>query len=50
MPRTSRYSETADQAALTAVFDIRLALRAPSFEKFYRDFKLVCQEAKLAEL
>ncbi len=49
MPRTSKYSETADQAALTAVFDINLALRAPSFEKFYRDFKGVCQEAKLAQ-
>jgi hypothetical protein len=49
MPRTSKYSETADQAALTALFDIGLALRTPSFDKLYRDFKRLCLEAKAAE-
>lgn len=32
-----RYSETADQAALTAVFDLDLARRADSFDKCYRE-------------
>jgi hypothetical protein len=31
------YKETLDQPALTAVFDIDAALKAPSFEKLYRD-------------
>jgi len=49
MLRTSKYSETADQAALTALFDVRLALKAPSFEKLYRDLKRLCTEAKAVE-
>ena len=46
MPSTSRYSETADQPALTAAFDIQLARRAPSFDKLYRDFESICREAR----
>ena len=49
MPQASKYSETADQAALTAVFDIKLAQKAPSFDKLYRDFKRVCIEAQAAQ-
>jgi Domain of unknown function (DUF4276) len=46
MPRSTKYSETADQAALTAVFNITLARRAPSFDKLYRDVERVCREAR----
>ena len=46
MPITSKYSPTADQPALTAVFDLTLAQRAPSFEKLYRDFKRLCVNAQ----
>jgi hypothetical protein len=46
MPRTSKYSETTDQAALTAVFNLALARKAPSFDKLYRDFERVCREAQ----
>jgi hypothetical protein len=49
MPHTSKYSETADQAALTAVFNITLARRAPSFDKLYRDFERICLEARDAQ-
>jgi hypothetical protein len=49
MPRTSKYSETTDQAALTAVFDVGLARRAPSFDKLYRDFEQLCLNAKAVE-
>jgi hypothetical protein len=49
MPRTSKYSETADQPALTAIFDLARARKAPSFDKLYREFQLMCQAAKLAE-
>jgi hypothetical protein len=49
MPPTSKYSETADQAALTAVFDLTLARRAASFDKPYRDFERLCREAKAAD-
>jgi hypothetical protein len=31
------YSETADQPALTALFDLQAARRADSFDKCYRD-------------
>jgi hypothetical protein len=49
MPPTSKYSETADQAALTAVFDVGLARRAPSFDKLYRDFEQICLNARAVE-
>jgi hypothetical protein len=38
MPRNRKYVETADQAALTAVFDFNLARqRSDSFDKCYRE-------------
>jgi hypothetical protein len=37
MPRNRRYGETADQAALTSVFDMQAARRADSFDKCYRE-------------
>jgi hypothetical protein len=37
MPRNRRYGETADQAALTSVFNIQAARRADSFDKCYRE-------------
>ena len=37
MPSGTRYSETSDQAALTAVFDMTAARRADSFDKCYRE-------------
>ncbi len=33
------YSETVDQAKLTAVFDLEAARRSPSFDKLIRDFE-----------
>lgn len=48
MPPTSKYSETADQAAFTATFDLARARRAPSFDKLWREIEHVCQNA-LAE-
>ena len=37
MPQGIRYSETSDQAALTAVFDMEAARVADSFDKCYRE-------------
>lgn len=37
MPRGRRYSETTDQPAFTAVFDMNIARRADSFDKCYRE-------------
>ncbi len=37
MPQGIRYSETSDQAALTAVFDMSAARRTDSFDKCYRE-------------
>lgn len=37
MPRGRGYSETVDQKALTAVFDMQAARRADSFDKCYRE-------------
>ncbi len=37
MPRSRPYTETEDQPALTAEFDMQEAQRAPSFEKCYRE-------------
>lgn len=37
MPRGKCYSETSDQAALTAVFDMDAARNADSFDKCYRE-------------
>lgn len=49
LPPTSRYSETADQAALTSSFDIALARRAPSFDKLWREVEGICQHARSLE-
>lgn len=45
LPPTSKYSETADQAALTAAFDMTLARRVPSFDKLWREVEAICQQA-----
>ncbi len=37
MPRNRPYSETVDQPALTATFDLQAARRAASFDKCYRE-------------
>lgn len=34
-----KYSETVDQPALTSIFDINEARRAPSFDKCYREIE-----------
>lgn len=39
MPRTQPYSETTDQPALTALFDMKRARRADSFDKCYREIE-----------
>jgi hypothetical protein len=46
MPRNRKYSETADQPALTAAFDLGLARqRSPSFDKCYREIERLLAEA-----
>lgn len=42
--RPRRYRETLDQPALTAVFDMQAARRAPSFDKMVRDVTALLQE------
>lgn len=37
MPPGRSYQETLDQPALTAIFDLQAAKRAPSFDKLWRD-------------
>lgn len=37
-----RYSETLDQPALTAKFDLQAARRAPAFDRFYKRFGHFC--------
>jgi uncharacterized protein DUF4276 len=39
MPQNRKYSETIDQPALAACFDLSLARKAPSFDKFCRESK-----------
>lgn len=48
MPQTTRYSETVDQPAFSALFDLRRARRAPSFDKFCREIEEICREASLS--
>jgi hypothetical protein len=44
MPKGFRYSETTDQAALTAAFDMQIARRLDSFDKCYREiFKMLSE-------
>lgn len=38
------YRETRDQAALAAAFDIEVARRAPSFDKFYREIERLLRD------
>ena len=47
MPFSSKYSETVDQPALSAVFDLSLARKAPSFDKFCREVEQICRQASL---
>jgi hypothetical protein len=46
MPPNSKYSETADQPAFAAAFDLTLARQAPSFDKLYRELERICREAR----
>ena len=46
MPRGTSYSETADQAAFTAIFDMEVARRADSFDKCFRDISKMLRELK----
>lgn len=46
MPAGVCYSETTDQAALTAVFDMQAARRADSFDKCYREIYQMLSELR----
>jgi hypothetical protein len=46
MPPTRKYSETTDQAAFAATFDLTRARRAPSFDKLWRGIEHISQEAR----
>jgi hypothetical protein len=46
MPPTRRYSETADQAAFAATFNLNRARRAPSFDKLWREIERICQDVR----
>ena len=46
MPRDQPYSETLDQAALSAVFDLEAARSAPSFDKLWRDVTALLEAAQ----
>jgi hypothetical protein len=49
MPKTRKYSETADQAALTARFDMVIARqRSSSFDKLWRELEAICKQARNA--
>lgn len=43
MPRGRSYAETADQAALTSLFDLEMARRSDSFDKCYRDVRTMLE-------
>jgi hypothetical protein len=46
MPLKSKYSETADQPCLAAIFNTDLARqKSPSFEKLCREFETICRLA-----
>lgn len=49
LPPASKYSETADQAALTSAFDMALARRAPSFDKLWREIEIMCTHAVVTQ-
>ncbi len=44
MEAGNRYSETVDQPALTAIFDLQSARQSPSFDRFYRRFGGFCDQ------
>jgi hypothetical protein len=44
MPPGRKYRETVDQPALSAVVDLNLAARSPSFAKLQRDVVRICRE------
>ena len=46
MPPGQPYRETIHQAALSAVFDLNSARKAPSFDKLWRDIRSLTQAAK----
>lgn len=46
MPLGASYSETADQSAFTALFDMEIARRADSFDKCYRDISNMLRALK----
>ena len=46
MSRDQPYSETLDQAALTAVFNLQAARSAPSFDKLWRDVTALLEAAE----
>ena len=47
-PAAFKYSETVDQVALAATFDLELAKRARSFRKLCAEIERICQSAKAA--
>jgi hypothetical protein len=50
LPPTSKYSPNADQAALTATFDMTLAKKTRSFRKLWKEVEGICQHARTLEL
>jgi len=46
MPAGTCYSETTDQAALTAIFDMQAARRADSFDKCFREIFRMLSELR----
>ena len=48
MPNGVSYSETDDQPAFTAIFDMAAARRADSFDKCYRDVSKMLRALKEA--
>jgi hypothetical protein len=50
MPEGRIYSETEDQAALTAVFDIETARTADSFDKFFREIDRMLRQLQISNV
>jgi hypothetical protein len=49
MPRDGSYSETEDQPAPTAIFDLNAARKADSFDKCFRDIERILRELRFRE-
>ena len=45
MPPGRKYSETVDQPSLASKFDLKVARRAPSFDKMFREIERFCSLA-----